>query len=86
MGRKVYFFPGARMVHLGGASVKSQPARTAVEYRRSQLHVYRKHLPRWQLIVLKLYLSLKYRWKWLRSRDENERKAAVQILELLKKI
>jgi hypothetical protein len=85
MGRKVYFFPGARMVHLGGASVKSQPARTAVEYRRSQLHVYRTHLPKWQLQALKLYLYLKFRWKLLRSRDENERLAAVHILELLKK-
>ncbi len=84
-GKKIYFFPGARIVHLGGASVKSMPARVAVEYRRSQLHVYRKHLPKWQLRVLKLYLWLKFRWKLLRSRGENEREAAGQILELLKK-
>ena len=84
-GKKIYFFPGARIVHLGGASVKSMPARVAVEYRRSQLHVYRKHLPKWQLRVLKLYLWLKFRWKLLRSRDENERTAAFQVLELLKR-
>lgn len=84
-GRRVFFFPLARIVHLGGASVSAIPARTAVEYRRSQLHAYRQHLPRWQFRVLKLYLWLKFRWKLLRSRDENEREAAIQVLELLKK-
>ncbi len=84
-GRRVFFFPPARIVHLGGASVSAIPARTAVEYRRSQLHVYRKHLPKWQLAALKLYLALKYRWKLSRSRDEDQREAAGQILELLKK-
>jgi hypothetical protein len=84
-GRRVFFFPPARIVHLGGASVSAIPARTAVEYRRSQLHVYRKHLPKWQLAALKMYLSLKYRWRLFRSSDENESEAAAQILELLKK-
>lgn len=84
-GRRIFFFPGARIVHLGGAGVSAIPARTAVEYRRSQLHVYRRHLPKWQLAALKMYLSLKYRWKLSRSRDENEREAAGQILALLKK-
>jgi len=85
MGKKVFFFPGARIIHYGGASVKSLPARTALEYRRSQLRVYRKHLPAWQTWVLKRYLSLKYRWKLSRSSDLDEKQAAVQILELLKK-
>ncbi|MBN2346976.1 MAG: glycosyltransferase family 2 protein [Candidatus Aminicenantes bacterium] len=84
-GRKVFFFPGARIVHYGGASVRSLPARTAVEYRRSQLHVYQKHLPQWQRGALKLYLRLKFRWKRLRSRSEEERSAAAQILELLRR-
>ncbi len=84
-GEKILFFPGARIIHYGGASVKSLPGRTAVEYRRSQLHVYKKHLPKWQGRALRLYLSLKYRWRLLRSRDGSERLAAVQILELLKK-
>jgi len=84
-GEKVFFFPEARVVHYGGASVRSLPARTAVEYRRSQLLVYRKHLPSWQLRILKCYLFLKFRWKLLRSRDEEDQQAAVQILDLLKK-
>ncbi len=85
MGNKVYFFPGTWIVHFGGASVQSMPARTALEYRRSQLHVYKKHLPRWQFRALKIYLSLKFRWKLLRSRDMNEKETASRILELLKK-
>lgn len=84
-GRKVFFHPAARIVHHGGASVRSLPVRVAVEYRRSQLHVYRKHLPGWQRRVLKLYLRLKFRWQLLRGRSEDERSAARQILELLKK-
>jgi hypothetical protein len=85
MGKKVYFFPGTRIVHFGGASVQSMPARTALEYRRSQLHVYQKHLPAWQLRALKIYLSLKFRWKLIRPCSDEDRKAAVQILDLLKK-
>lgn len=84
-GRKVFFHPAARIVHHGGASVRSLPVRVAVEYRRSQLHVYRKHLPGWQVLALKLYLRLKFRWQLLTSRDEDERDAAKQILALLKK-
>jgi len=84
-GKKVYFHPAARIVHHGGASVRFLPLRVAVEYRRSQLHVYRKHLPKWQGLVLRLYLSLKYRWVLLRSGGEDERSAARQILALLKK-
>jgi GT2 family glycosyltransferase len=85
MGKKVCYFPGTRIVHFGGASVQSMPARTALEYRRSQLHVYKKHLPRWQFGALKLYLAFKYRWKLLRSRDVNEKETACGVLELLKK-
>jgi N-acetylglucosaminyl-diphospho-decaprenol L-rhamnosyltransferase len=84
-GEKIFFFPEARIIHHGGASVRSLPGRTAVEYRRSQLHVYRKHLPSWQSRVLRGYLALKYRWKLRRSRDGSERAAALQILELVKK-
>jgi GT2 family glycosyltransferase len=84
LGKKIYFFPAASIIHYGGASVRSLPARTAVEYRRSQLHVYRKHLPRWQGTVLKLYLGLKFRWKKRCSRSEEERQAAVQVMDLLK--
>ena len=84
-GRKVFFHPAARIVHHGGASVRSLPVRVAVEYRRSQLHVYRKHLPKWQRRALTLYLRLKFRWQLLRGRSEDERSAARQILELLKK-
>jgi GT2 family glycosyltransferase len=85
MGKKTYFFPAARIVHYGGASVAAIPARTALEYRRSQLHLYRKHLPRWQIWLLVRYLACKFRRQLSRSRDENERQAAVQILDLLKK-
>jgi GT2 family glycosyltransferase len=84
MGKKVYFFPGASIIHYGGASVSSLPARTAVEYRRSQLHIYRKHLPAWQSRLLRVYLSCMFRMKLRLTHDENERLASREILELLK--
>ena len=84
MGKKIYFFPEARIVHFGGASVTAIPARTAVEYRRSQLHLYRKHLPGWQLWLLRRYLACKFRAVLRRSGDEDELQAGRQILELLK--
>jgi N-acetylglucosaminyl-diphospho-decaprenol L-rhamnosyltransferase len=83
-GKRIIFFPGARIIHYGGASVRSLPARTAVEYRRSQLHVYRKHLPAWQSWLLREYLGWKFRRRLRKSGDENERQASRQVLALLK--
>ena len=83
-GRKIFFFPEARIIHYGGASVRSLPARTAVEYRRSQLHVYSRHLPAWQSWVLRRYLGWKFGRKLRKAAGENDRQACRQILALLK--
>jgi len=83
-GKKIYFCPAARIVHLGGASVRSIPARMAVEYRRSQLHLYRTHSPKWERWLLRRYLTCKFRSRLRKSRDESERQASRQILDLLK--
>ena len=84
MGREVVYCPGARVIHHMGRSLAGVVAATMIEYRRSQMYIYKKHLPRWQFRALKIYLSLKFRWRWLRNRSEDDRKAAAQILELLK--
>ncbi len=83
MGKKIFFFPEARIVHYGGASVKSLPGRTAVEYRRSQLHVYRKHLPPWQSRLLRRYLLMKFNRRLKKTMAGDERQACVRILEML---
>ena len=52
----IAYLPSAEVVHRRGVSVASKPGRTAVEYRRSQLHYYRKHHGRIALATLRGYL------------------------------
>jgi GT2 family glycosyltransferase len=89
MGKKIFFFPAARIVHYGGASVRSMPARTALEYRKSQLHIYRKQRSSLELFLLKKYLKWKYAAKLKKAslsalaESEDERRAYRDILTLL---
>jgi GT2 family glycosyltransferase len=55
-GRRVYFAPGAEIVHLRGRSAASAPAATESAYRAAHLAFYEKHHPRWAP-VLRLYLA-----------------------------
>ncbi len=84
LGKKVVYFGGAKVIHHGGQSVGAWPG-TMLEYRKSQLYLYRKHLAPWQSVLLRHYLSCKFRRKLRRAGDENGKQAAVAILELLKK-
>ena len=83
MGKKVAYCPAAKVRHLGGRSVPGLPA-TMIEYRKSQLYLYGKHLPSWQASVLRRYLACKFRRQLRRARDENGKRAAQGVLELLK--
>jgi GT2 family glycosyltransferase len=83
MGKKVIYYSGAKVRHHGGRSIPGLPA-TALEYRRSQMYLYQKHLPRWQSSLLRRYLSCKFRRQLRRAGDENEKQAAAGVLELLK--
>lgn len=56
--RRILFTPDAEVVHLRGRSRATAPAAAASAYRRSQLAFYRKHHPRWALL-LRAYLRLK---------------------------
>lgn len=85
MGREVVYCPAARVIHHMGGSGAGATVATMVEYRRSQMYIYNKHLPAWQFRALKLYLAFKYRWRLLCNRNEDEQSAAAQILDLLKK-
>jgi GT2 family glycosyltransferase len=59
-GRKVWFTPGAQVIHLRGRSVASAPRATEAAYRRSQLAFYDKHHPGWAPL-LRAYLRLRGR-------------------------
>lgn len=83
-GKKVVFFGGAKVRHHGGRSVTGLPA-AMIEYRRSQLYLYKKYQQRWQSLVLRRYLSGKFRRQLRRANGENEKQAASAILEVLNK-
>ena len=56
-GGRVLFLPEAEIVHLRGRTVGRRPAATAVHYRRSQLHFYRKHHPLWYPLIWLMLLA-----------------------------
>jgi N-acetylglucosaminyl-diphospho-decaprenol L-rhamnosyltransferase len=84
MGRQVVYCPRARVIHHLGGSQAAVAAGTRLEYRKSQLYLYGKYLPSWQSSVLRRYLVFKFRRQLRRARDENGKRAAAGILELLK--
>ena len=55
-GWKVIFLPAAVSMHYGGAVTSARPHRSRVEYRKSQLRLYRKHGSAASLFLLKAYL------------------------------
>ncbi len=61
LGWQVRYTPKAEVIHFGGGSVRSNPERSALEYRRSQLHYFKKHLGEKELNILKIYLVFKMR-------------------------
>jgi GT2 family glycosyltransferase len=66
IGWKVYFEPGAEIVHHGGISVSKNRFRVFLECRRSQLYFYKKHYGKTGLWWIKSYLLLKLnKNKWL---------------------
>ena len=84
MGKKVVYYGGARVRHHGGRSGAGLPG-TMLEYRRSQLYLYQKYLSRWQMFLLRRYLSCKFSRRRRRAGSDGERQAAADILELLKR-
>jgi len=61
LGWQVRYTPEAEVIHFGGGSVRSNTERSAMEYRKSQLHYFKKHLGEKSLKTLKVYLGLKVR-------------------------
>jgi hypothetical protein len=57
-GFELVFLPAVRVFHAGGATTSVRPWQSRLEYRRSQLHYYRKHNSRLSLRLLRLYLKL----------------------------
>lgn len=61
LGWKIRYTPEAEVMHFGGGSSRAKRGRCALEYRKSQLHYFSKHLGETYLNLLKVYLRFKMR-------------------------
>ncbi len=59
-GFKVYFVPTIKVFHELGKSGEVMPRKIQLIYRQSQIYYYRKHNSWLELILIKLYLLLKF--------------------------
>ncbi|MBW4673528.1 MAG: glycosyltransferase family 2 protein [Desmonostoc geniculatum HA4340-LM1] len=66
-GYKILYTPHASLIHIRGHSVKKISNKMAVEYRRSQIYYYYKHLSMWEILILKIYLLLKFLYEYLKT-------------------
>jgi N-acetylglucosaminyl-diphospho-decaprenol L-rhamnosyltransferase len=58
LGWKVIYYPNTSLIHLLGGSSQDAKKNVNTYYRDSQLYYYQKHLGRFQIEFLKLYLKL----------------------------
>jgi GT2 family glycosyltransferase len=79
-GYRLVFFPGVKVIHVGGASTSQGKWRSRLEYRRSQIQYYRKHNSELSLRLLRAYLRVDFSWQRLRHRAPEE-KSALRELE-----
>jgi len=59
-GQSIVYLSTARIVHARNRSVDQIRERVNIEIRKSQIYFYRKHNSPLQLLLLKLYLTLKF--------------------------
>lgn len=59
-GYAIYYLPDVALIHFKGKSSTTAQNNIPLEYRRSQLRYYRKHASGLSVVLLKIYLSLKY--------------------------
>ena len=78
-GYRLVFFPGVRVVHVGGASTSQGKWRSRLEYRRSQIHYYRKHNSKLSLRLLRAFLRVNFWCQRLRLRAPEEKSALHEL-------
>jgi len=80
MGKKTIFWSGPAVRHLGGASGSETMSQVMIEYRRSQLYLYRQHASRLNFFLLKLYLRQKLAHKIRRLTGKKDDQSQAQEL------
>jgi GT2 family glycosyltransferase len=59
-GRRVIFFPQAKVLHFGGAATSVRSLSSLYYYRQSQLYFYRKHTSKVSIFFLRAYLGINF--------------------------
>jgi GT2 family glycosyltransferase len=78
-GYKIIYTPHVSLIHTRGHSVKKISNEMSVEYRRSQIYYYHKHRPKWEILMLKIYLLLKFLYQFLKTSNPY----SLQIIKLV---
>jgi GT2 family glycosyltransferase len=81
-GGKLMYVAEAVVEHDRGASRATDPAATALQYRRSQIAFYRKHRGVLATSTLRAYLALRFAIKRLVGRGRQQRQLAGDLLRL----
>jgi len=58
-GLSAYFYPNAKIIHLGGGSSKTGRTDPIINIYKGLIYFYKKHKPNWQLKIVKLMLKTK---------------------------
>jgi GT2 family glycosyltransferase len=79
---KVVYFPETSLIHIGGKSVETISDTIAVEYRRSQLLFYHKHRNIFSRGIVRVYLFVKFGFKYLWQRQSRHINKEIVLLAL----
>ncbi len=82
-GRRIRYEPACSLTHFKGGSVRGEPGKISVEYRRSQLLFYLKNGKTAETLCIRLYLAVKYGALFLLK--PGRRKRSGRILHLVLK-
>jgi GT2 family glycosyltransferase len=83
LGLNILLTSKVRIIHHLGKSVAKMKGRALWEAKRSQLYYYAKHNARWEWLVLKRYLLVRFRLKRWLSRNEETKKMCERILGMI---
>jgi len=84
-GWQVYFCPSVEIIHLHGQSMSQAIYSTHVHYQKSHLYYYKKHRPKLELALLKLFLKIKFTAALRHAESVEQKNAYASILDELRK-
>jgi hypothetical protein len=59
-GKRIIYYPKAKIIHYLGKSKEIIPLKHLIEYRKSQLYFYKKHRSKIEFKLLRVYLLMKF--------------------------